>query len=87
MKIDGLWFNVADKKKMLRFIRDNIPLKDQKQAMRVVEAALNDSAGKGLSGEHSATATVESNGYQVIANVCCGGYADIVIKKVSTILP
>lgn len=87
MLIDGLWFDEADQKKMLRFIRENIPLKDQKQAMPVVKKALNASGGKGFGGERDTTATVEEHGYQVIANVCCGGYTEVVINKFSTILP
>jgi len=87
MRIEGLWYNEADQKKMLRKIRENIPLKHQKQAMVIVKKALNKSGGRGLNGEPNATATVESNGYQVIADVCLGCQANVVINRISTILP
>jgi len=88
MRIEGLWFHEADQIKMLRKIRENIPLmKDQRQIMFLVKKAFDESGGKGLSGESDATATVEGNGYQVIADVCCGGQANVVINKISTILP
>ncbi len=87
MKVEGLWFNKADKVKMLRRIRENIPLKDQEAVMPVLKDALNASGGKGLGGEWNSTVTVESNGYQVIADVCCGNSANVVINKIATILP
>lgn len=87
MRIEGLWFSEADQKKMLRKIRENIPLKHQTLAMSVVKKALNASGGRGLSGEYDTTATVEDNGYQVIADVCCGCQANVVIHRIYTILP
>jgi hypothetical protein len=84
MRVDGLYFNTDEAKRMLADVERSLPPKMRKKAMPVIRTAMDDSAGRGMNGEHSCTSTVRFNGYQVTANVCCGGYAEVSVLKVSS---
>jgi hypothetical protein len=79
MRITGLYFSESER--MLKDIEACIP-PAHKKAMPAIKAALDDSAGRGMNGENSCTSTMTIGGYQVTANVCCGGYAEITVLMV-----
>ena len=87
MRVDGLYFDDKESKKMLKQIRASIPEAERKKLMPIVKNAMNDSAGRGFGGEPNSTSIIKIGGYKVTANVCCGGYAEVDIVRVSPEIP
>jgi hypothetical protein len=86
MKINGLYFIKSDAKRMLDDIRSQLPATKRTKLMPTIKSAMEMSACKGLNGEPNATATLTAGGYQVTANVCCGGYAEVSVTKVNKVI-
>lgn len=84
MRINGLYFNADEAKQMLKQVKASLPEAERKALMPLVKAAMEESAGRGMNGEPSATATICGGVYQVTANVCCGGYAEVTVARVMT---
>lgn len=86
MKITGLYFNKEEGERMLKDIRSQLPKAQRTKLMPVIKSAMEQSACRGLNGELSATAIAAYKGYQITANVCCGGYAEISVTKVNKVI-
>lgn len=84
MKIHGNYFNEDEAVTMLEEIKDK--LKPCTGLMSLIRSAMDGSACEGFNGFPNTTVTMTEVGYQVTANVCCGGYAELSILEVKRIL-